>query len=140
MANITTAGVFRCPSCKEFISMEASSCRFCGVPVNAAEAADLTRKQTELDNAIGNARTIKLMLPPLLILIPLVGIVFNPFWSIILAVVAEVMCVRWLTTFHNVRTPEVGRLRIHVWLIAFLTIAVLAIFLVVIAGLILLRR
>jgi len=120
--------------------MESSSCRFCGVPVNAAEAAALTRKQTELDNAIGHARTIKLMLPPVLVLIPLVGIVLNPFWATILAVVAEVMCVRWLITFRNVRTPEVGRLRMHVAVISFLTIAVLAIFLVVISGLILLIR
>lgn len=139
MANMT-AGVFRCPSCKEFISLEAGSCRFCGVPVNAAQAEDLTRKQTELDNAIGHARTIKLMLPPVLILIPLVGLVLNLFWATVLAVVAEIMCVRWLTTFRNVRTPEVRRLRIHVWLIAFLTIAVLVLFLVVVAGLILLRR
>jgi hypothetical protein len=79
------------------------------------------------------------MLPPLLILIPLIGIVFNLIWAAILAVVAEVMCVRWLVGFHEVRTPEVQRLRRHVGLFAFLAIVALAIALVVGLGMIFLQ-
>src|SRR5438034_4994124 len=114
----TSAGVSRCPSCKEFISVDASACRFCGVPVNAEQAKDLTRRQSELDNAIDAARTIKFMFLPFMILLPVTSILLSPAWPVVLAVIIEVMCVRWLTGFRSVRTPEVQQLRRHVWWVA----------------------
>ena len=38
---MTQARVFQCPSCKEFISTDAQSCRFCKAPIDSsvAEAA-----------------------------------------------------------------------------------------------------
>jgi hypothetical protein len=112
-----TGGVFRCPSCKEFISVDAKECRFCSAPVNSEDAIDLTRAQSELDNAIGGARTIKLMAPPLLILIPLT-VLFGLLYTVVLSVILEVMVVSWLFRFHEVQAPEVRRLRTHVWLFA----------------------
>jgi hypothetical protein len=137
MAN-TSAGVFRCPSCSEFISVTAKECRFCGTPVDAEEAIDRARAQSELDNAIGGARTIKLMAPPLLILIPLT-ILLGLIYSLVLSAILEVMVVRWLFRFHEVQAPEVRRFRTQVWLFALL--GLLSFFVaLVLFGVLLLRR
>jgi len=122
----TMAGVFRCPSCKEFISVDASTCRFCSVAVNAQEAQELSRRQSDLDNAIAGARNIKYMFIPFLILIPATGIIMSPAWPVVLAIILEIMCVRWLTSFRSVHTPEADRLRRQVLIIAVLTAAELA--------------
>jgi hypothetical protein len=87
--------------------------------VDAEEAIDRARAQSELDNAIGGARTIKLMGPPLLILIPLT-ILLGLIYSLVLSVILEVMSVSWLFRFHEVQAPEVRRLRTQVWLFALL--------------------
>lgn len=133
----TTAGVFRCPSCKEFISVEAGVCRFCGVPVKAEDAQNLSRRQSDLDNAISGARTIKYVFLPFLILIPVTGIVLSPLWPVVLTAIIEVMCVRWLTVFRDVRTPEVARLRGHVWGIVLLIFVVLVLFVIGVAAVVL---
>jgi hypothetical protein len=117
MAN--TGGVFRCPSCKEFISTGVNECRFCGAAVNAEEAKSLTRKQGELDDAIGGARTIKLMGPMILVLIPLTTLV-SLLFPVGLSVILEYMTIRWLIRFAKVKTPEVQRLRWQVGLFAVL--------------------
>ena len=136
----TTAGVFRCPSCKEFISVDAEACRFCGVAVNAEEAINLSRGQGNQDNAISGARTIKYMFLPFLILIPVTSIVLSPAWPVVLTAVIEVMCARWLIGFRDVRTPEVARLRGHVWGIALLMFVALVLVMFGLLGLLLMTR
>src|SRR5678815_5308999 len=96
----STAGLFRCPSCKECLSVDASAWRLCGVAVNAEVAEELARRQGDLDNAIAGARTIKYMIMPFLILIPATGIIMSPAWPVVLAAILEVMCVRWLSLIH----------------------------------------
>jgi len=136
----TTAGVFRCASCKEFISVDAGACRFCGVAVNAEEAENLSHRQSDLDKAISGARTIKYMFLPFLILIPVTSIVLSPAWPVVLTAIIEVMCVRWLTGFRDVRTPEVARLRGHVWGIALVIFVALVLVMFGVVGLILMAR
>jgi len=94
--------------------------------VNAEEAKSLTRRQGELDNAIGGARTIKLMGPMILVLIPLTTLV-SLLFPVGLSVILEYMTIRWLIRFAKVKTPEVQRLRWQVGLFAVLGLVALVI-------------
>jgi hypothetical protein len=133
-----SGGVFRCVSCAEFISVSAKECRFCGAAVNAEDAIDRARAQSELDNAIGGARTIRLMGPPLLILIPLT-ILLGLLYSLVLFVILEVMVVSWLFRFQEVQAPEVRRLRTQVWLFLLMGLVSFSVAFVLFVGLVLLR-
>jgi hypothetical protein len=115
----TGGGVFRCPSCNEFISVGATQCRFCGASVNPEDARDRARAQSELDNAIGGARTIRLMGPPILILIP-VTVLLGWLYSLVLSVILQVMVVSWLSNYRKVQAPEVKRLKRQVLLFGFM--------------------
>jgi hypothetical protein len=43
---MSQARVFQCPSCKEFISTDATSCRFCKAPIDASVAATAADAQS----------------------------------------------------------------------------------------------
>ena len=115
----TGAGVFRCPSCNEFIATDASQCRFCNASVNVEEAQRLTRKQGELDDAISGARSIRIMGPMMLVFIPLT-ILVSLLFPVGLSAILEFMTIRWLIRYADVKAPEVKRLRWHVVLFAVL--------------------
>ncbi|HLL73594.1 MAG TPA: hypothetical protein VK363_19305 [Pyrinomonadaceae bacterium] len=50
---------FRCPKCSEYISADAASCRFCGAPVDAAEAARSAATQQTVNSAYSDALTLR---------------------------------------------------------------------------------
>ena len=129
----TGGGVFRCTSCNEFISVSATQCRFCGASVNAEEAKRLTLKQSELDEAISGARTIKVMGPMILVFIPLT-IFVNLYFPIGLSVILEFMTIRWLIRFANVKAPEVQRLKPQVALFTVLGAVAFAVVALVLAA------
>jgi hypothetical protein len=51
--------MFPCPACHEIIAMANTSCRFCGVPVDAATAQRLNSDFRRVTDAVTSANTFK---------------------------------------------------------------------------------
>jgi hypothetical protein len=51
--------MFRCPACKEIVSVGNTSCQHCGVPIDEATARRLNAKFREVTDAVASANTFK---------------------------------------------------------------------------------
>jgi len=94
----TEIRVYPCPACNEVISAEASNCRFCHIPIDAATAERRVLENQRVTNAVASANSFRLSvwlaalvilsgvinlltedLPPVIFL-PLIAIGYGALW------------------------------------------------------------
>jgi uncharacterized membrane protein YvbJ len=59
---MSQARVFQCPSCHEFIATDATTCRFCHVPINATSAQTAADAQEQENRRYRRNRAARHML------------------------------------------------------------------------------
>ena len=127
-----SAGVLRCPACQEFIGVDSRQCRFCGAPIDTDKAKNLASKQGLLDDAIGGARNIKIMAPSLALialLTPVIGLIY----PIVVFIIIEILAIRWLVRYKDIRATQLVRLRRQILAIIALPIVLGPVLLVLVA-------
>ncbi len=74
---VSSTNTMACPACREIIMASVSSCRFCGLPIDARTAAQANAAQQALNSAIIQANALKYAGPIALVIAVL--LVLNTF-------------------------------------------------------------
>jgi hypothetical protein len=51
--------MFACPACQEIVSVGATSCRYCGIPIDESTATRLNAEFQRVSDAVASANTFK---------------------------------------------------------------------------------
>ena len=102
--------VFPCPNCRETINTSASTCPFCGTPIDRDAAEASAAETSRISQACSDASYLKVMAWSLLTFL---GVMFIPFVGLagtvglmFLRFALPVMTVRWWIKYGNVKTAD----------------------------------
>jgi hypothetical protein len=108
---LSSTATFPCPSCREFINSDATTCRFCSAPVDPQAAGAAIEFQDKINRACNDASLVRNLAGAMWVFffarfIPFFGF-FAGIAMFILFLVIPVRLVIWQVRFGGIQTADV---------------------------------